>query len=130
MAGIACCGLEGPGIEPRRGEFPDSYRQGPRPSRLLHNGYCISFQGRKRTGRDVDNPPLLYTLLFCSRNSASEVKGRGWGGGKMSPPVTECCSSCTQAQKLCTVSKHLPACMISSEFLLLRSDNQYTRDAT
>jgi len=77
VAGIACYGLDGPGIEPRRGEFPDSYRQGPRPSRLLHNGYCISFQGIKRTGRDVDDPPLLYTLLCFHARLHLKLKGGG-----------------------------------------------------
>ena len=52
-------GLEGPGIESRRGG--EIFRTCPDrpwgPPRLLYNGYRVSFPGVKRPERGVDHPP-------------------------------------------------------------------------
>jgi hypothetical protein len=51
-------GLDGPGIETRRGEIFRSRPDRPwGPPSLLYNGYRVSFPGAKRPRRGVDNPP-------------------------------------------------------------------------
>jgi hypothetical protein len=57
-------GLDGPGIESRWGEvFPIRSDRLWSPPSLLYSGYCVSFLGVKRPGRDVDHSPNLATGL-------------------------------------------------------------------
>ena len=66
--GIATsCGLDGPGIESRRGHnFSHPYRPPWGPHSLPYNEYRVSFPGVKRSGRGVNHPPP----------SSAEVKER------------------------------------------------------
>jgi hypothetical protein len=60
-------GLDGPGIESRWGEIFRTRPDRPwGPRSLLYSGFRVCFPGVKRTGRDVDHPPL----------SSAEVKER------------------------------------------------------
>ena len=53
-----------PGTESRWSEIFATRSDRPwSPPSLLYNGYCISFPGAKRPGRDVDHPLHLASRL-------------------------------------------------------------------
>ena len=57
-------GLDGPGIESRRGEIFRTSPEWPwNPHNLLYNGYRLCIPGVKRPGHGVNHPPLLAPRL-------------------------------------------------------------------
>ena len=56
-------GMDGPGIESRRGVFRTRPDRSCGPPSLLYNGYGVSFAGVQRPGRGVDHPPHLAPRL-------------------------------------------------------------------
>jgi len=61
-------GLDGPGIESRRGEIFRTCPDRPwGPSSLLYNGYGLLPESKERPGRDADPSPLLVPWSRKSR---------------------------------------------------------------
>jgi len=58
-------GLDGPGIESRRGEIFHTFPDRPwGPPSLLYNGYRVFLAGKERPGRDADPSPPSSAVVM------------------------------------------------------------------